>query len=377
MDTDLSPEHEAFRLSVRGLLAGHTDDSGLCPTDQAATDRLRTALAAQRWTALAVPEEFGGDGFGFTECALVAEEMGRVLCPTSYLSSGVLAVPTPLAASDEQARRTYLRELAAGRVEAAWLGMDTSTRAYDAALVGRKPVDGRTGSLVVSGDGIVGLGNANADLLLGFATTPSGPAPVLIDRRDPTTAAAVRAEPLKGLDPSRSGTRFDLSAAPARLVGTAAEAEGVRARVVACAVVALAAEQVGACDELLRRTVDYLSTRHQFGRPIGSYQALKHQCADLLLGLESTRSLVSHASWALDVDPGRALVPALMCKALSAETFVDTARSAILLHGGIGFTWELPLHWYYRRAKASLLLFGAPAQYRDQLVDATDWTIGA
>jgi alkylation response protein AidB-like acyl-CoA dehydrogenase len=174
---------------------------------------------------------------------------------------------------------------------------------------------------------------------------------------------------LPTLDQTRKLARLELDAVPARLVGPPGAAAPVMDRVLDLAAIALAAEQLGGAQRVLDMTVEYAKVRHQFGRPIGSFQALKHRMADLLLEVESLRSAVSYAAAAVAEDSEEVPVLASLVKAYASETYFHVAAESIQIHGGIGFTWEHDAHLYFKRAKSSELLLGDASYHRERLAD--------
>ena len=287
--------------------------------------------------ALAVPEEHDGVGAGVRALQVVAEELGRHLIPSPFLGSAVLAT-TLLAETDEA---ELLAGLASGaRIAAvAFAGADFADRPVTV-------VDGRlsgTARFVLDGD--------LADDLLVVA----GDGLHLVDG----VAAARRHTP--SMDPTRRFAEIVLDGAPARLVRDGAAAALQRALDVACAV--LAAEQAGAAAQALAVTVEYAGSRVQFGRPIGSFQALKHRMADLFVLVESARSAALAAGEALDRGDDDATIAVATAKAYCSESFSAVAAEMIQLHGGIGITWEHDAHLYFKRAHSSSQLFGDPAHH--------------
>jgi alkylation response protein AidB-like acyl-CoA dehydrogenase len=207
------------------------------------------------------------------------------------------------------------------------------------------------------------LSGAEATLFLVVAVADGGLSLFAVD----AGASGLAATALPTLDQTRNLARLDFAAVPARLVGSAGDATAILDRVLDVAAIALAAEQLGGAQRALDITVDYTKTRHQFGRPIGSFQALKHRMADLLMEVESLRSAVSYAASA--VAEGSDEVPALasLLKAYASETYFHVAAEMIQMHGGIGFTWEHDAHLFFKRAKSTELFLGDGAYHRERL----------
>ncbi len=316
---------------------------------------------------IAIPEEYGGAGFTFVEQAIVLEELGAALYPGPYLASAVLAATALLASSDEAAKRELLPGVASGETVATLAFTEddgswepdairlTATREGDAwRLDGHK-------SFVLDGH--------TADLILVVARTGEGMSLFAVRAgaaADPGPGGLVRKE-LQALDQTRRLGRLEFSAAPARLIGAPGEASAILNRTLDVAAVALAAEQLGGAQRALDMAVAYAKIRHQFGRPIGSFQAIKHRCADLLLEVESLRSAVGYAAAAVAEDSAEVPVVAALVKALASDTCFHVAAENIQIHGGIGFTWEHDAHLYFKRAKASELFLGDASYHRERL----------
>jgi alkylation response protein AidB-like acyl-CoA dehydrogenase len=310
---------------------------------------------------LAVPEEYGGAGFGFRELVIVLEEMGRVLLCAPYFASVVLAAGALAACGDEDAKKDLLPGIAAGTTIA--------TLAF-AEENGRWDADGIETAAARAGDGWVLEGTKTfvfdghiADVVLVVARAPGGPSLFTVDGRAPGLTRTC----LPTLDQTRKLARLEFSAVPARLVGAAGGAGAVLATTLDHAAVALAAEQLGGAQRVLEMSVEYAKVRRQFGRPIGGFQAIKHKCADMLMEVESSRSAVMYAAAVADADPAELQAMAGLAKAYCSDAYVRAAGENIQIHGGIGFTWEHDAHLYFKRAKSAELLFGAPAHHRELL----------
>jgi alkylation response protein AidB-like acyl-CoA dehydrogenase len=343
-----SPEAEVRRLMETE--AGY--DSGLWT-------RMADELGLQGFT---IPEKFGGSGFGFVDLQVVLEEMGRVLLCAPFLSSAVLATQALLASGDEVACAEYLPAIAAGTSIATlavtersgfWSTTGMSTRAV--------PSDG---GFRLEGTKFFVLDGHVADLLLVVAVSPAGPGLFAV-RAD---AAGLERRPLTTLDLTRKQTELVFDGTPARLVGEDGAAAYAVDHAVQRTLAALAAEQVGGARRVLEMSVEYAKIRVQFGRPIGSFQAIKHKCADMLLEVESATSAAYAAGEAVDEGSDEAGLLASLAKAYCSDAYFRATAENIQVHGGIGFTWEHPAHLYLRRAKSSQLMFGAPSQHRELIL---------
>jgi len=359
-------ELEELRAAVRDFLATHTsslDLLGAEPGGAAHDPRVWAQVAEQlRLPALTVPEEYGGDGFGLVELGVVMEEMGRALFRAPFLSSAVFCVQALLAAGDRAACGTYLPDLASGRRTAA-LAVGEQNAAWDPVLVSTRAGRGPAG-WTLTGRKLFVVDGAGADLLLVVARSVAGPTLFAVE-----PGAGVRVAPMTTLDLTRPMARIELAGAPAVPVGREGAGARAMARVLDVASTALAAEQAGAARQGLELSVGHALARSQFGRPIGSFQAVKHACADMLVRVELAEAAAREAALLHDAgDPGFATAAAA-AHAYCSRAAMDVAMATIQVHGGIGFTWEHPAHLYFRRAKASQLLFGGPAVVYERLLE--------
>jgi alkylation response protein AidB-like acyl-CoA dehydrogenase len=315
---------------------------------------------------LSLPEEDGGQGFSVDELAVVLEEMGRVLLCAPFLSTVCLAAPAILHAGTGAQRRALLPRIASGDTTATLAMTETNGR-WDADGIAVEAVRAR-GGWRLDGTKMFVVDGGTADLLVVAARRPgtTGADGVSLFTVDGGAAGVERA-PLATMDQTRPLARLDLRGASAELLGDEGGGWAPLSRTLDEAAVCLAAEMVGGAQRCLEMSVDYARTRVQFGRPIGSFQAIKHKCADMLVEVESARSAVAHAAWAAASDPGELPVAASMAKAYCSEAYVHAAAETIQIHGGIGFTWEHDAHLYFRRAKSSEVLLGTPSHHRELL----------
>jgi alkylation response protein AidB-like acyl-CoA dehydrogenase len=362
----LSEEQEELRDSLRRFLADRSPMSRVRQMietpegyDRALWDRMAADLSLQ---GMAVPDTCGGAGFGQVEMSIVMEELGRALLPSPFLASAVLATNALLALDDADAVRELLPSIAAGHTIATLAvaeeggGWDASKIATTAVLDGDGWRLQGTKTSVVDGfaaDLVVVVAHAGGEL--GFFII-DGDAPGLSRTR------------LAGLDLTRQLASLEFSGAPARRL-VCEDATGALNQVLDVASVALAAEQLGGLQRCLEMSVDYAKARAQFGRSIGSFQAVKHLCADMHVAMELARSAVRYTAWAADAAPDELPVAAGLARAYCSEAFFKVAADTIQVHGGIGFTWEHDAHLYYRRAKSSELLLGGPVQVRERLAE--------
>jgi alkylation response protein AidB-like acyl-CoA dehydrogenase len=320
--------------------------------------RLSTELGL---TGLLVAESGGAGGAGFVEVAIVLEEMGRALLCAPFLST--LMAMCALLEFDDPVARSLLRDIAAGRVRAslALAGDDGEWWAGSASTMAR---DGEAG-FVLDGHKSFVLDGTDAERVLVLAQTDAGPSLFVAGGDVPGLVRTA----LPAIDQTRRLARLEFRGVPATPIGEVGMAGAPLRRAMQRIVIALAAEQVGCAQRCLDMAVAYAKVREQFGRPIGSFQAIKHKCANLFMEVEAARSAAYYAAWAVDADSGEVPIVASLAKAYCSETATRAAGENIQVHGGVGFTWEHDAHLYLKRAKSSELMFGTPAQHRELLAE--------
>jgi alkylation response protein AidB-like acyl-CoA dehydrogenase len=369
MDFAFSDEQQMLRDTARRFLSNKvpmTEVRRLMETDAGFDVGLWQEIAAQGWQAMAIPEEYGGAGFTVLEQAILMEEMGRVLLPAPYLSSVVLGADLIGEAGTEEQKAAWLPGVAAGETRVAVAQLEPSGR-WDAAGVEMEAVrDG--GDLVLAGAKSFVLDGHTADLLVVAVRLDGEIALVAVD----AAAPGIDRRRLETMDMTRKQAEitFDRVRVPASaILGDPPSGWSALEATTARALAALAFEQVGGAERCLEMAVDYAKVRVQFGRPIGSFQAVKHLCADMLVQVESARSAAYHAGWAAMGDPEELAIAAPLAKAYCSEAYFFCAAENIQVHGGIGFTWEHDAHLYFKRAKTDELLFGPPSFHRAVLAD--------
>jgi len=310
---------------------------------------------------LAVPEEYEGAGFGYVELGIVFEEMGRALLCAPYLASVALATEALLRCADEAARKDLLPGLAAGTTIGTLALLEQPGRWDEASVRTRARRD--SGGWVLDGGKRHVLDGHIADLIMVGARTPAGVALFAVDGAAP----GLRRVPVPTLDQTRKQAHLEFTGTPARLIGDEADGWRVLRRVLDTAAILLAAEQVGGASRAVEMAAGYARMRVQFGRPIGSFQAVKHMCADMLTEAEAARSAACYGLWALAADSEDVPLAASLAKVYCSAAYVKIAGDLIQVHGGVGFTWEHPAHLYFKRAKAGEAMFGTPAYHRDLL----------
>jgi alkylation response protein AidB-like acyl-CoA dehydrogenase len=316
-----------------------------------------------------VPETYGGMGFGFVELGIVLEEMGRTLVCAPYFSSTVLATTAILNGADEEQKQALLPGLACGDTIATlaftepdgqWDPAGIETTAHPAA--GRYRLSG-VKSFVIDGH--------TADLLIVLARRPGSTG------QSGLSLFAVRSDadgltrtPLQTLDPTRKLARVEFANVDAELLGAPEAAAGPISKTLAQAAAMLANEMVGGAERLRESALDFANLRVQFGRPISSFQAMKHKQADMLVDVELARSAAYQAAQAATDDLADLPALASLAKASASEAYLQTAIHTIQIHGGIGFTWENDTHLWFKRAKSSEVLLGDPTWHREQMMRA-------
>ncbi|MGA2970360.1 MAG: acyl-CoA dehydrogenase family protein [Acidimicrobiales bacterium] len=365
MNFGFSEEQEELRKMVKRFLDEKSPESEvrrLMATpegyDPAVWRQMADELALQ---GLGIAEEFGGQGYGPVELYVVFEEMGANLFCSPYFSTVALAANAVAFVGSEADQATYLPGMASGETIATvaltddtgdWNLNTTSTTA-------KKSGDG----WVVSGvRNYVTDGNL-ASVIFVPATADQGLSLFAVQG----DASGVARESLPTMDQTRKQSRIELNDAPATLVGAEGAAMEGLETTMQVAVAVLAAEQVGGAQRVLNNAVEYAKNRVQFGRPIGSFQAIKHKCADMLLDVESAKSAAYYAAWAAQERNDELPIAASLAKSFCSEAYFHCAAENIQIHGGIGFTWEHHAHLYFKRAKSSELFLGDPAYHRELL----------
>ena len=358
MQTAFTEDQETFRSVVSRFLE-----------DNAGATRLRALLESDSgydggvWRQMCdevglagthIPDVYGGFGYGAIELGIVAEEMGRHLYSGPFFASSVMVVYALLYGASEEAKQALLPGLATGTNIGALVldnlntpeQVGTQIRAESARLTGSAP-------LVVDGQ--------NAELLVVVAGERDGLGLYSVE----PGSAGIGITPVEAIDPSRKLARIDFDSVEAERIGYLSAKTLVA--IWNAVGVALAHEMVGGAQYLLDTTVEYTKMRYQFGRPIGSFQGLKHRCAELLMELEFAKAATHHAAFCLDAGEGEPYA-ASMAQAMASDVYMRAAREAIQMRGGIGFTWEEDTHFWFKRAKSSEVLLGTPTIHRERMM---------
>ena len=373
MDFGFSPEQEMLRATARKFLENECTSAFVrarMEEPAGVTDEFWAKLAEQGWLGLIYPEEHGGSGLGFVDLTVLMEEMGRVVMPGPFFSTVLLGGLAIREAGSPAQKKEWLARIAAGRARTALAWTEPSAR-WDAAgvtCVGRED----RGGFVLNGTKLFVLDAHLADALVVVARTGEGKAPeegvslFLV----PKGTRGVDVKLLPTMDQTRKlcEVSFKDASVPAEaLMGVKGRAWPALARVVERATVALCAEMCGGAQRVLDMTTDYAKIRVAFGKPIGTYQGVKHKAADMLVDVENAKSLTYYAAWTVDENAPEAALAASMAKAYVTDAYRKVAGAGIQLHGGIGFTWEHDLHLYFKRAKSSEFTFGDATYHRERV----------
>jgi alkylation response protein AidB-like acyl-CoA dehydrogenase len=360
-----SEEQEELRKIVKQFLNDKSPESEvrrLMDTEEGYDDAVWAQMAEQMGLqGLIVPEEFGGSGYSYVELIVVLEEMGRRLLCAPYFSTVVLAGNALIHSGDDAAKKELLPGIASGETKATLAFTEENGRWDEEGITVQATSSGDGWS--ISGTKMFVLDGHVADLILVAARTDAGVSLFHVAG----DAAGLTRTALSTMDQTRKQAKLDFDGTPATLIGTDGGGWEVLERVLDLTAVALAAEQVGGAQECLEMAVQYAKDRVQFGRPIGSFQAIKHKCADMLLEVESAKSAAYYAGWCAAELNDELPTVASLAKAYCSEAYFHTSAENIQIHGGIGFTWEHPAHLYFKRAKSSELLFGDPSYHRELL----------
>ncbi|MFF2059908.1 acyl-CoA dehydrogenase family protein [Rhodococcus qingshengii] len=362
-------DHASLRDSLRGLFGQYSSESEvrrLMATDEGYDPVLWRQLAVdQELQGLVVPEEFGGAGYTWVELGVVLEEMGRSLFCGPYFSTVVLAATCLVHSADETAQKEYLPRIASGE-SIGTLALVESSGRWDelgVTIEAKKVADGYE----LTGQKLYVLDGHIADFFIVAARTAAEVSLFIVDRESVGVAAHLE----ETLDQTRKFATVTFHNAPARLLGVEGTGWTILSRVLKLAGIALAAEQVGGAQASLDMAVDYAKTRIQFGQPIGAFQAIKHMLADVMLEVESARSAMQAGLAAasghegLDLDEISPLV-----QAYCSDVFELASHQNIQVHGGMGFTWEMAPHLYFKRAKSMALFLGNSDSHREQVAKA-------
>ncbi len=365
MDFAPTAEQRQLRAAVATFLADRSNEAEVrrqMVTERGYDPEVWARLAGELGlVGLIIPVEYGGSGASWLELGIALEEMGRSLLCAPFLATAALAVTALLESGDETAKAELLPGIAAGSIvatvalgEEAALWEESAVTLIATATSGAYRLDGCKNFVL---DGLT------ADVIITAARTADGPTLFLVSG----DAEGLRRTPLKTLDLTRKLARLDFSQTTAVQLGRAGEGWTTLRRVLEYASIGLAAEQVGGAQAALESAVDYAKNRVQFGQAIGAFQAIKHKCADVLVEVESARSAMYYGLWTAAEHTEESSAVASLVRSVCSDAYVLAAHENIQIHGGIGYTWAMPAHLYYKRAKSSELYLGDPVFHRERL----------
>jgi alkylation response protein AidB-like acyl-CoA dehydrogenase len=363
MDFDLSEEQRQLKDEARRFLSARCSLSLVRATlgeedaERRASRALYKEIAELGWCGTAIPEASGGLGLGYVELCAIAEELGRALAPVPFASSIYLFAEGVMAAGSADQRARLLPRLARGEIVGC-LATAEGSGAWPHRGVRCQVQAGRLNGVkipVIDGD--------VADLALVLAAEERGASLFLADLTDP----GVQRTPLQSLDPSRGVARLSFLDVPVELIGDAGGGGALIERMFNRAAVSIAFEQLGGADRSLELARDYALERRTFGRPIGSYQAIKHRLADMYVKNELARSIAYYAAWALASAATELPRAAAMARVAASDAFGFASRESIQIHGGVGVTWEASPHLFFRRARHLSLVCGASDGWAERL----------
>ena len=361
MNFDFSDDLKLLREQARKFLHERCPSTavrrvleGSEPYDKA----LWKEIGAMGWTGAAIPEDYGGAGLGHLGLCVLAEELGSALAPVPFSSSVYLASEAIITAGSEAQKKAWLPKLATGEA----IGTLALAEGPGKADIRKLRTTFRGG--VLSGEKLPVPDGDVADVAIVAAQGERGIVLTIVDLK----ASGITRAPVETIDPSRSHARIAFEGTPAEALGAPGEGEALLRRVQDRAAVLFAFEQVGGAQRSLEMARDYALERYAFGRPIGSFQAIKHKLADVYVATELARSNAYYGAWALARNAPELPLAAAAARISANEAFFLAAKENIQVHGGMGFTWEFDCHLYYRRAKLLSLALGSTRLWKDRLI---------
>jgi alkylation response protein AidB-like acyl-CoA dehydrogenase len=361
MNFDFSDEQRLLQRTAREYL-NEKAPLGLCrqvlESDAGYSEDLWKGVAEMGWLGTAIPEQYGGTGFGYLELVLVAEEIGYALAPIPFSSSVYMASEALLLGGSTAQKERYLPKLAKGDRIATIALLEKPGR-LSANHFQTTFRDGRlSGRKIAVADGHL------ADFAVVGARYEGATSLVLADLR----SAGVKRDRVESIDPSRPQSVLDFANVPAELLGEVGNGWALVERVLDRAAVLLAFEQIGGAERALEITREFCLGRYAFGRPIASFQAIKHRLADVYVAIELARSNAYYAAWALSTNAAEMASAACGARASASDAFELASQEMIQFHGGVGFTWEYDCHLFYRRAKTLGVALGSADEWREKLI---------
>jgi acyl-CoA dehydrogenase len=366
MNFDFSDDQKMLREQARKFLAEKCTNKVVRRVFEGAQGHdaaLWKGIAEMGWLGTAIPENYGGLGLGYLELCVVAEELGRVLAPVPFSSTVYLFAEAILAAGSEEQKTRLLPKIAEGKL------IGTFARAEGVGAVTPKSIRTRFAGGKLTGTKIAVVDGMEADYAVTLARVSDEPgergiALVLVDLK----GAGVTRRAQDSIDPSRKHAEIKFDGAAAEALGKPGEGWSTANRVLDRAAILTAFEQVGGADQCLVMAKDYAMTRYAFGRPIGSFQAIKHKLADMYVNNELARSNAYYGAWALSTNARELPLAAAAARVSATQAFDYAAKESTQTHGGIGFTWEVDCHLFYKRSRELGLSLGPQRAWKEKLV---------
>lgn len=366
MEFELNETQKLFKSSARELFAVECPPQlvrEMIEKGNPYSDELWGKMVEQGWTGLIFSEENGGLGLGFVEMAVAFEEMGRALVPGAFLSCVPLAGTLIEQAGSQEQKAKYLQAICDGKAKATVALLEASA---DWNVDAVKIAGTEMGNGKLNGTKLFVADAEAVDYIITVAREGTDIALVVVSRAAPGVSVK--------LMPSMDATRNlyevvfkDVDVAATDVLAKGEAAQSALRHAIDVATLALAAEMVGGMQWTLDATVEYAKTRKQFGKPIGQFQAIQHHCANMLMMTESARSAVYYAAWVMGNDPKQAPLAVSIAKTYAGDAYREVGNLGIQVHGGIGFTWDENIQFYYKRAKASELMFGDATYHRERI----------
>jgi len=361
MNFEFSDELIQLRDQARRFLADRCPPSvprRILDTDEPYATELWRAIAEMGWTGAAIPEAYGGVGLGRLAVCVLAEEIGRAVAPVPFSSSVYLATEAIMLFGSERQKQTWLPKLAAGEIIGTFALAERAGASDPAKLTASVAAGRLTGTKLAVPDGDI------ADIAVVAVNGGGGAWLHIVDLRD----TGVTRETVVTFDPTRSHARIEFSGARAEPLPGSSGADAVRT-LLDYAAVPMAFEQVGGAQAALEMANAYAKERFAFGRPIGSFQGIKHKLADMYIQVELARSNAYYGAWAVHTDAAELPIAASVARIAACEAGWFVTKENIQTHGGMGFTWQMDCHLYYRRAKLLSLALGGSREWKHRLVN--------
>jgi len=367
MNFEFSEEQNLLREQARGFL---NDNSSMkvvreiLDNDEPYDKVLWAKVAEMGWTATVIPEEYDGLGLSYLELSVIAEELGRCLAPIPFSSSVYLATEAILAAGSVEVKEEWLPKLAAGSAIGCF-ALGESEGQATAKSLSATAIDGRISGIkipVADGD------FADFAIVITSCSKGDGASAYLVD----LSQASVTRESVKTIDPSRSHARLEFSGATGQLLGSEGEGWALVEKVFDRAAVLFAWEQVGGSETALEMAKEYAMGRFAFGRPIATYQAIKHKLANMYVKITLARGNCYYGAWALSTDAAELPIAAASARVSAIQAYYFAAKENVQTHGGMGFTWEFDCQFPYRRSKLLSVNIGSEATWQEKLIKAIE-----